>query len=94
MLISSNELMIMNSGNCFLLPLGYYPLAVFLSSFWLRVPKGKEEEEKKERRCVVLGINTLVFLYSFLYYSFIHSKIVIILLFLEFCKDNVYCVDD
>jgi hypothetical protein len=39
---------------------------VFLSSFWLQVPKGKEEEEKKERRCIVLGINILVFFYSFL----------------------------
>jgi hypothetical protein len=40
---------------------------VFLSSFWLHVPKGKEEEEeKKERRCIVLGINILVFFYSLL----------------------------
>jgi hypothetical protein len=30
------------------------------------VPKGKEEEEKKVRRCVVLGINILVFFYSLL----------------------------
>jgi hypothetical protein len=66
MVISSNELMIIYSGYCFLLPLGYYPLAVFLLSFWLQVPKGKEVEEKKERRCVVLGINMLVFFYSML----------------------------
>jgi hypothetical protein len=39
---------------------------VFLSSFWLQVPKGKEEEEKKERRCIVLGINILVLFYFFL----------------------------
>jgi hypothetical protein len=30
------------------------------------VPKGKKEEEKKERRCVGLGINILVFFYSLL----------------------------
>jgi hypothetical protein len=58
--------MIINSDHCFLLPLGYYPLAVFLLRFWLQVPKGKEEEERKERRCVVLGINILVFFYSLL----------------------------
>jgi hypothetical protein len=39
------------------------PTAVFLLSFWLQVPEGKEEEEK---RCVVLGINKLVFFYSLL----------------------------
>jgi hypothetical protein len=48
--ISSNELMIINSGYCFLLPLGYYPLAVFVK-FLLQVPKGKEIEEKKRKMC-------------------------------------------
>jgi hypothetical protein len=36
------------------------PGSVFVK-FLLQVPKGKEGEEKKERRCVVLGINILVF---------------------------------
>jgi hypothetical protein len=47
--ISSNELMIINSGYCFLLPLGYYPLAVFLSSFCLQVPKEKKKEKKRKK---------------------------------------------
>jgi hypothetical protein len=46
--ISSNELMIINSGYCFLTATWLLPLAVFLSSFLLQVPKGKEGEEKKE----------------------------------------------
>jgi hypothetical protein len=41
-------MMIINSGYCFLLPLGYYPLGCVFVKFLLQVPKGKEIEEKKE----------------------------------------------
>jgi hypothetical protein len=44
-----------------LLPLG----CVFFKLLFAGA-KGKEEEEKKERRCVVLGINILVFFFSLL----------------------------
>jgi hypothetical protein len=45
--------MIIYSGIIFDCHLVIPPLVVFLSSLCLQVPKGKEEE-KKERRCVVL----------------------------------------
>jgi hypothetical protein len=60
----------------------------------LQVTK-EEEKRRKERRLVVVGISLHVSFYSsFVIFPFIHSKIVIILLFSEFCKDIVSCVDD
>jgi hypothetical protein len=65
MVISSNDLMIIYSGYCFWLPLGYYPLAVYLLSFLIAGAKRKRRR-RKERRCVVLEINIFVFFYSLL----------------------------
>jgi hypothetical protein len=66
MVISSKELMIINTGYCFLTATWLLPPGCVFVKFLLQVPKGKEGEEKKERRCVVLGINILVFFYSLL----------------------------
>jgi hypothetical protein len=55
----------------------------------------EEEKRRKVRRLLVVGINLLVSFYSFFCnIPFIQSNIVIILLFSEFCKDIVSCVDD
>jgi hypothetical protein len=63
--ISSNELMIINSGLLFLTAhLAITPGCISIMIL-LQVPKAKEREEKR-RRLLVLGINVLVFFYSFL----------------------------
>jgi hypothetical protein len=53
MVISSNYLVIIYSGIVFDCHLVITLWLCFCYAFWLQVPKGKEEEEKKERRCVV-----------------------------------------
>jgi hypothetical protein len=82
--------MIIYSGIIFDYHLVNPPLAIFS---WMQVPKGKEEE-KKERRCVVLGTNSCIF--SILYCNILSvhccnlilfiPKVVIILLFQNFVK--------
>jgi hypothetical protein len=62
--------------------------------FLLQVPKGKEREEKKE----AVYFWELIYLSSFIHSCnipiLVMSPYCNILLFTEFCKDNVYCVDD
>jgi hypothetical protein len=69
LVISSNSLMIIYSGIVFDCHLVFTPLAVFLLSLCLQVPKGKEEE-KKERRCVVFR-NKYICTLSILYCNFL-----------------------
>jgi hypothetical protein len=65
LVISSNSLMIIYSGIVFDCHLVITPLAMFLLSLCLQVPKGKEEE-KKGRRCVVFRNIYLYIFYSLL----------------------------
>jgi hypothetical protein len=63
--ISSNDLMIINSGLFFLTwHLAITPLAVFLSCYCWRWQR--KRRRRKERRLLVLGINFLVSFYIFL----------------------------
>jgi hypothetical protein len=58
-------LMIIYSGIVFDCHLVNPPFGCFSVYLCLQVPKGKEEE-KKERRCVVLGTNSCIFFYYLL----------------------------
>jgi hypothetical protein len=79
LVISFKYLMIIYSGIIFDCHLVIPPLAVFLLSLCLQVPKGKEEE-KKERICVVLGTNTCIF--SILYCNILSIHYCNLLLFI------------
>jgi Na+/pantothenate symporter len=69
-------LMIIYSGIVFDCQLVNPPLAVFLFTLYLQVPKGKEEE-KKERRCVVFR-NKYICTLSILFCNFPFLFIVVI----------------